>query len=124
MSPVPTGSRTAIMTMGIVSVAFLAAVTPCVPNDAMRSTLSRTRSGRQVGQPVDPTLRISIVDDNILALNPPELAQPLPERVEQGRPIGGGRQPKETYPTSARGLLLRAGAAGGHVACAKSRAAR
>src|SRR5437016_2768318 len=38
--------------------------------------------GRQVGQPVDPILRISIVDDNILALNPPELAQPLPERVE------------------------------------------
>src|SRR5262245_14421236 len=54
--------------------------------------------GRQVGQPVDPTLGISIVDDNILALNPPELAQPLPERVEQGRPIGRGRQPKETYP--------------------------
>src|SRR5262245_6734891 len=31
MSPVPTGSRTVIMTTGIVSVAFLAAVTPCVP---------------------------------------------------------------------------------------------
>src|SRR5207302_9153262 len=54
--------------------------------------------GRQVGQPVDPTLRISIVDDNILALNPPELAQPLPERVEQGRPVGRGRHCKETYP--------------------------
>jgi len=64
--------------------------------------------GRQVGQPVDPTLRISIVDDNILALNPPELAQPLPERVEQGRPIGRGRHPKKTY---ARHLsrLLRVG---------------
>src|SRR5262249_36828825 len=64
--------------------------------------------GRQVGQPVDPTLRISIVDDNILALNPPELAQPLPERVEQGRPIGRGRQPKETYPRHLARLLLRA----------------
>src|SRR5499427_9619988 len=61
--------------------------------------------GRQVGQPVDPTLRISIVDDNILALNPPELAQPLPERVEQGRPIGRGRQPKETYPRHLARLL-------------------
>jgi hypothetical protein len=30
-------------------------------------------------------------------LNPPELAQPLPERVEQGRPIGTGRQTKKTY---------------------------
>ena len=32
--------------------------------------------GRKIGQPVEPTLRKSIVDDNILALNPPELAQP------------------------------------------------
>src|SRR5262249_16466998 len=63
--------------------------------------------GRQVGQPVDPTLRISIIDDNILALNPAELAQPLPERVEQGRPIGRGRQPKETYPRHLARLLLR-----------------
>jgi hypothetical protein len=63
--------------------------------------------GRQVGQPVDPTLGKSIVDDNILALNPPELAQPLPERVEQGRPIGWGRHPKETYPRHLARLLLR-----------------
>src|SRR5205807_8258918 len=62
--------------------------------------------GRQVGQPVDPTLRISIVDDNILALNPPELAQPLPERVEQGRPIGRGRHHKITYPRHLSCLLL------------------
>src|SRR5439155_22626325 len=61
--------------------------------------------GRQVGQPVDPTLRISIVDDDILALNPPELAQPLPERVEQGRPIGRGRQAKKTYPRHPSRLL-------------------
>jgi hypothetical protein len=36
--------------------------------------------GRKIRQPVEPTLSESIVDDNILALNPPELAQPLPER--------------------------------------------
>src|SRR4029453_9462434 len=54
--------------------------------------------GREVGQPVEPTLRKSIVDDNILALNPPELAQPLPERVEVGRRIGRGSRPKKTYP--------------------------
>ena len=40
------------------------------------------------GQPVDPILRISIVDDNILALNPPELAQPLPETFVAGRVKG------------------------------------
>jgi hypothetical protein len=61
--------------------------------------------GRQVGQPVDPILRISIVDDNILTLNPPELAQPLPECVEQGRPIGRGRQTKKTYPRHLSRLL-------------------
>jgi hypothetical protein len=65
--------------------------------------------GRKVRQPVEPTLRISIVDDNILTLNPPELAQPLPERVEQGRPIGRGRHSKETYPRRRTPrLLLRA----------------
>src|SRR5262249_54646925 len=56
-------------------------------------------------QPVDPTLRISIVDDNILALNPPELAQPLPERVAQGRPVGRGRHLKKTYPRHLSRLL-------------------
>ena len=49
MSPVPTGSRMPIMTMGIVSVAFLAAVAPCVPCDTMRSTLSRTSSAAKSG---------------------------------------------------------------------------
>jgi len=49
--------------------------------------------------------RLSIVDDNILALNPPELAQPLPEHVEQGRPIGRGRHPKKTYPRHLSRLL-------------------
>ena len=41
-------------------------------------------------------------------LNPPELAQPLPERVEQGRPVGRGRQTKKTYPRHLARLLLRA----------------
>ena len=62
--------------------------------------------GRQVGQPAEPTLRISIFDNNIVALNPPELAQTLPERVEQGRPIGRGRHPKETDPRHLSRLLL------------------
>ena len=103
MSPVPTGSRMAIMTMGIVSVAS-AAVTLCVPSDTMRSTLSRTSSppSRAAGR---PPLRISIVDDNILALKPPELAQPLPEGVQQGRPIGRGRHPKNPYPMHLSRLL-------------------
>src|SRR5262249_32127277 len=63
--------------------------------------------GRQVGQPVDPILRISIDDNNILALNPPELAQPLPERVEQRRPCERGRPPKNPFPRHLSRLLLR-----------------
>ena len=62
--------------------------------------------GRKVGQPVEPALRETIVDDNILTLNPAQLAQPLPERVEQVRPIGRGRQPKITYPRHLTRLLL------------------
>jgi hypothetical protein len=58
---------------------------------------------------IDPILRISIVDHKILTLNPPELVQPLPERVEQGRPIGRGRHPKPTYPGHLS-RLLRVGA--------------
>ena len=100
MSPVPIGIANGdrVSDRGCVSVAFLAAVTPCVPSRYDEVHLEPDQPGRQVGQPVDPTHRISIVDDNILALNPPELAQPLPERVQQGRPIGRGRHPKKTYP--------------------------
>src|SRR5262249_56900049 len=58
----------------------------------------------------DRILGIWIVDDNILALNPPELAQPLPERVEQGRPIGTGREAKKTYPRHLSRLLRLCGA--------------
>ena len=38
----------------------------------------------------------------------PELAQRLPERIEQGRSIGRGRHPKITYPRHLSRMLLRA----------------
>ena len=37
--------------------------------------------GREIGQPVESALRPSILDDDVLALDPPELTQPLPERL-------------------------------------------
>src|SRR5262249_50623183 len=61
------------------------------------------------GQPVEPALGKSIVDANILALNPPELAQPLPERVEEGRHIGRGPPPKKTDPRHLSRLLRLSG---------------
>src|SRR5262245_20466657 len=106
MSPVPTGSRTAIMTIGIVPVAFLAAVTPCVPHDTMRVTLSRTSSAAKSGS---RSTRPSAYRSSMTIFWPsthPSLAQPLPERVEQGRPIGRGRQAKKTYPRHLSRLLL------------------
>jgi hypothetical protein len=45
--------------------------------------------GREFGQPVESAIGKSIVDDDILALNPPEFAQPLPERLNEMVLIGG-----------------------------------
>src|SRR5262245_44609026 len=56
---------------------------------------------REVGQPVEPARSGSIVDDDILTLNPPELAQRLPERVE----VGPRKYPKKPYPTHLPSLL-------------------
>src|SRR5262245_30409749 len=54
MNPSPTGSALPeIMTMGIISVAFLAAATPCVPSATMMSTLSRTSSTARSGSRSD-----------------------------------------------------------------------
>ena len=45
--------------------------------------LETNQLGREFGQPVESTIGKSIVDDDILALNPPEFAQPLPERLNE-----------------------------------------
>src|SRR5262249_43127524 len=60
---------------------------------------------REVGQPVEPTHSGSIVDDDILTLNPPELAQRLPERVE----VGPRKPPKNPSPTPLPRLLRLGG---------------
>lgn len=39
--------------------------------------------GRELGQPVGPALRESIVDDDVLPLSPPVRAQPFPERLDE-----------------------------------------
>jgi hypothetical protein len=39
--------------------------------------------GREVGQPVESALRKTKLDDDVLAFDLPELAQPLPERLEE-----------------------------------------
>ena len=79
MSPTPTGSRTPIMTMGIVSVAFLAAVIFGDRTATMMSTLSLiSNSAARSGQTCSSYLP-QFIDNSLTrvpALNPPELAQP------------------------------------------------
>ena len=48
-SPLPTGSPTLTMTIGIVPVACLAATTFCAAGATMTSTLRRTRSAASAG---------------------------------------------------------------------------
>ena len=60
--------------------------------------LESDQLGRKVGQPVEPTLRKSIVDDDVLPFNPPALSQSLPEGLQE-RWGSGGRAAREiTYP--------------------------
>ena len=78
------------MTMGIVPVAFLAATAAGVGVATMTSTLSRTSSAARSGRPVESALGKAILDDDILALDPPELAQPLTECLDE-MGVSGGR---------------------------------
>jgi hypothetical protein len=50
--------------------------------------------GREVGQAVRPALRESRLDDDVLALDPPELTQPFPKR-RAGTAVTGGRAGRE-----------------------------
>src|SRR5262249_28676923 len=96
MSPIPTGSPTAIMTIGIVSVARLAAVAPWsrVSHDDIH--LKSGQLGREVGQSLEPAICKSIVNDKILALNPSTFTKSLAERDEAE--IRRSPRPEITYP--------------------------
>jgi hypothetical protein len=63
-------------------VLFIAARAPGVGDATMTSTLSRNQLGCEIGQPVESALRPSILDDDVLAVDPLELTQSLPERPE------------------------------------------
>lgn len=70
--------------------------------------LQTDQLSREVGQPVEPALCRSILEDNILTLDPAAFTQPLPKRFELGERIRSGPSHENTYP---RGLcrLLRPG---------------
>jgi hypothetical protein len=70
--------------------------------------LEANQLGSEVGQPVQPPLRKSIVDDDVLPFDPPELAQPLPEGLNKMWGSGGRAARKITYPVDLP-CLLRCG---------------
>ena len=83
--PTPTGSAAPNMTMGVVLVAFFAAWTAGVAEATIRSTFRSRSSFARVGQALHLSGRPSILDHNILAINPTEVAKFLLEYLCRGR---------------------------------------
>ena len=80
------------MTMGIVTVASLAARVGIGPAVTMTSTLRRTSSAAKRGKAIEFSLCISPLNDNVFPLHVPKLAQTLPECLDAGRPRKGRSQ--------------------------------
>jgi hypothetical protein len=79
-SPLPTGSATAVKTIGRVLVACLAARAPGVPALAKRtSTLRATRSAARAGNRSDSPRHLSVFDDDVATLDVAEVTEPLAE---------------------------------------------
>ena len=96
--PASTGSTPApIITMGIVLVAFLAArIHGPPPATTIISTLRRTNSAASSGRPIALSLRISVLDGNVLSLYVPKLAQSLPNCL--GRADSRAGSAADRYP--------------------------
>jgi hypothetical protein len=82
-SPIPTGSALPA-TIGIVRVAWLAGTAARSPIAEMTSTLRRTRSAASSGRRSAFSLRRSDLDDDVLPLDPAQLAEFLPEGNRPG----------------------------------------
>ena len=80
--PAPTGSVELVITIGMVLVVFFAANGVGPPEATIRSTFRLTNSALKLRQALKLLFGKSILDDNILSLNPAELAQLLAERLQ------------------------------------------
>ena len=83
--------------MGMVVVALLAANAGGVPVTTIRSTLRRTKLRRKLRQALTLLLGKSVLDGDILSLDPSKLAQLLPERLHENRATGSSACIQETY---------------------------
>src|SRR5437879_1836475 len=82
--------------MGMVVVAFLAANAACPSVTTIRSTFKRSRSVASSGA-LKFLIRKSVLDGDILSLNPSKLAQLLPERLHEHRHTRSSARIQETY---------------------------
>ena len=83
--PAPTGSPVFAITIGMVAVAFFAA-NAAVPRCHNQINLETNQVRRKLRQALRLLLGKSVLDGDILSLNPPKLAQLLPERAPRGPP--------------------------------------
>ena len=83
--PAPTGSPAFVITMGMVVVAFFAANADGVPADHDQINLKTNQVRRKLRQALRLLLGKSVLDGDILSLDPSKLAQLLPERLQEDR---------------------------------------
>ena len=95
--PAPTGSPTFVITMGMVVVALLAANAAGRPCDHDQINLKTNQVRRKLRQALRLSLRKSVLDGDILSLNPSKLAQLLQERLHEDRATGSSASIEETY---------------------------
>ena len=85
-SPVPTGSPAAAKTIGISEVAFLTAMTAAVPGGDDDGDVELNEFGCERGVAVLASFGPAILDDDVAAVDPAELAQPLHKGGDKGAP--------------------------------------
>ena len=60
----------------------------------------------EVGQPFEPTFCVSVLKNDVLALDPTELAQPSLKRLSETGSIGGRDSGEPSYTTDLANVLL------------------
>jgi hypothetical protein len=81
--PAPTGSPMFVITTGMVVVALLTANAGDVAETMIRSTLRRTKSAARLGKRSNFPLSESVLDDDVLSLDPSKVAHLLPESLQE-----------------------------------------
>ena len=95
--PAPTGSPEVVITMGMVAGRFLRRQRVAVPMSHDQINLETNQVRRKLGQALSFPVRKSVLDGDILSLNPSKFAQLLPERFQQDGTPRSSACIQETY---------------------------